>query len=144
MAKYLNFHFNLHDPETKVKEVIVPTLENNFISHSFIQTPIYDNDTNIKIGYKVSDDYVQKLSENLYSVRINSTYHFLHNFQNGGSISWQYVFVNDKPNFYYPLNVSNASNIISGTGPYLGKSGIVSLVALENGIRNVTIGLNFF
>jgi hypothetical protein len=140
MAKYLHFHFHLNDPETKVQEVIVPTPENNFISHSFIQTPIYDNDTDIRIGYKVSDDYVQKLSDNLYSVRINSTYHFL----SGGSISWQYAFLNNKPTFYYPLNVPNASNIISGTGPYLGKSGIVSLIALENGRRNVTIGFNFF
>ena len=139
MASYLNFNFNIDDPEAKTKTVIVNDSIENFISHSFIQIPIYD-DYNVNIGYKVSDDYIQQLSENLYSVRINSTYHFL----NGGSISWQYSFTNDKPNYYYPLNVANASNIISGTGIYLGKTGIVSLTALKNGRRDVIIGFNFY
>lgn len=139
MVKYLHFHFKIDDSKAKTYTSIVNDSEQNFISHSFIQIPIYD-ENEVNIGYKVSDDYIQQLTDNLYSVRINSTYHFF----NGGSISWQYSFTNDKPNYYYPLNVANASNIISGTGPYLGKTGVVSLTAFENGRRNVTIGFNFF
>ena len=138
MSEYLQFHFNIHDPLVKTLTAVVNDSPTNYISHSFIQIPIYDN-FDVKIGYKVSDDYIQQLDENLYSVRINSTYHFL----NGGSISWQFSFTNDKPNYYYPLDVPNASNIIATTGKYFGKTGAVSLVAHSDGLRDVTIGFNF-
>ena len=138
MAQYLSFHFNLNDPEAKSETIVVNPSDTNYIAHAFISVPIYNN-CNEKIGYKVSDDYIQQLSHNLYSIRINSTYHFV----KGGSISWQYCFLNDKPNYYYPLNISNASNIISTTGQYFGKTGAVSLTANSDGSRNVTIGFNF-
>jgi len=138
MSEYLQFYFNLHDPEAFSKTLVVNESDTEYIAHAFIKVPIYDN-FDIKIGYKVSDDYIQQLGPNVYSVRINSTYHFL----NGGSISWQFSFLNDKPNYYYPLIVSNASNIVSATGKYFGKNGAVSLIALEDGRRDVTIGFNF-
>jgi hypothetical protein len=138
MSKYLSFHFNLNDPEAKSETIILNPSEINYLAHAFIKVPIYD-DYDVKIGYKVSDDYIQQLSNNLYSVRINSTYHFL----NGSSISWQYCFLNNKPNYFYPLNVINASNIIATTGEYFGKTGVVSLIASENGKRDITIGFNF-
>jgi len=139
MADYLQFHFNLHDPEASSKTLIVNDSETEYIAHAFIKVPIYSNSNNIKIGYKVSDDYIQQLGLNLYSVRISSTYNFL----DGSSISWQFSFLNDKPNYYYPLNVCNASNIVSTTGKYFGKTGIVSLIARNDGRRDVTIGFNF-
>ena len=138
MSQYLSFHFNLNDPKNKSKTIVVNDSPTDYLAHSFISVPIYDN-FNIQIGYKVSDDYIQQISDNLYSIRINSTYHFL----SGGSISWQFCFLNNKPNYYYPLNVSNASNIISTTGQYFGKTGVVSLIAKEDGSRDVTIGFNF-
>jgi len=138
MSTYLQFHFNLNDPEAFSKTLVVNESDTEYIAHAFIKVPIYNN-FNVKIGYKVSDDYIQQLGPNLYSVRINSTYHFV----SGGSISWQFSFLNEKPNYYYPLNVNNASNIVSTTGPYFGKSGVVSLTALADGRRNVTIGFNF-
>ena len=138
MSQYLNFHFNIHDPEATSKTLIVNDSTTEYIAHSFITVPIYDN-FDVKIGYKVSDDYIQQVSENKYAVRINATYFFT----NGGTISWQYSFLNDKPTYYYPLNVANASNIISTTGEYFGKTGIVSLMAYEGGRRDVTIGFNF-
>lgn len=137
MSQYLSFHFNLNDPEAFSKTNVV----NNdpYVSHSFIKVPIYD-EFNTKIGYKVSDDYIQQLSENEYSVRIFSTYHFL---DNNSSISWQYSFINNKPNYFYPLNTINASNITATTGIYFGKTGAVALEAYENGLRKVTIAFNF-
>jgi hypothetical protein len=100
MSQFLNFNFNLNDPQSKSKTVVLNDSEKDYLAHAFISVPIYDN-FNVQIGYKVSDDYIQQISENLYSVRINSTYNFL----NGGSISWQYTFLNNKPNYYYPLNL---------------------------------------
>ena len=138
MSQYLNFYFNLNDPQSKSKTIVLNDSETDYLAHAFISVPIYDN-FNVQIGYKVSDDYIQQISENLYSVRINSTYNFL----NGGSISWQYTFLNNKPNYYYPLNVNNSSNIVATTGIYYGKTGVVSLIANEDGSRNVTIGFNF-
>lgn len=138
MSQYLNFKFNINDPAAKTDVIVVNPSETDYIVHAFLSIPIYD-EFDVKIGYKVSDDYIQQLAENMYSVRINSTYHFF----NGGSISWQYCFINNKPNYFYPLNVANASNIIATTGKYFGKTGAVSLKAFEDGRREVTIGFNF-
>jgi hypothetical protein len=138
MTKYLQFHFNLHDPEASSKTLVVNDSDTEYIAHAFIKVPIYDI-FNVKIGYKVSDDYIQQLGPNMYSVRINSTYNFL----NGGSITWQFSFINDKPNYYYPLDVVNASNILSTTGKYFGKTGVISLIAKADGRRDVTIGFNY-
>jgi hypothetical protein len=137
MSSYLNFHFNVKNPENRIATVVISE-EPNYIAHSFLQIPIYDN-FDVEIGYKISDDYIQQIGENQYIVRINSTYHI----KNKGTISWFYSFLNDKPNFYYPLNVPNASNITSTTGDYFGKTGAVSLTAYEDGNRDVTIVFNF-
>jgi hypothetical protein len=51
--------------------------------------------------------------------------------------------MNDKPSEYYPINVLAASNIISTTGEYFSKKGVVSLFPYENGRRDVTIAFNF-
>jgi hypothetical protein len=138
MSNYLKFYFNIKDPQVKTYTTVVNDSLTNYVSHSFISVPIYDI-YNVQIGYKVSDDYIQQLNDNQYSVRINSTYHFFNN----SSISWQYSFINNAPNYYYPLNINNASNILSTTGEYFGKTGVVSLIANEDGTRNVTIGFNF-
>ena len=87
----------------------------------------------------MSDDYIQQIGKDQYTLRINLTYYI----KNKGTISWFYAFLNDKPNFYYPLNVPNASNITSTTGEYFGKTGAVSLTVLEDGKRDVTIVFNF-
>jgi hypothetical protein len=137
MAQKLNFHFNLEDPNAASQTNIVNPSDTNYIAHAFIKTPIYD-DFNVQIGYKVSDDYIQQLSTNVYSVRINSTYFFFNN----STISWQYSFLNDKPTYFYPLNIPNTSNIISSTGLYLNKTGTITLIANKNGTRDVTINFN--
>jgi hypothetical protein len=58
------------------------TVPNNLIQHAFVSTPIY-NRKGKKIGYKVSDDYIQQLNKDEYLVRIHNTY----NITNKGSIS---------------------------------------------------------
>lgn len=84
--------------------------------------PLYDF-TDTRIGYKVTDDYVQQIGPDKYIVQLNNTYYL----DGKGSISWQYVFENDKNTVFYPINQLAASNIISGTGEYYGKNGFVSL-----------------
>jgi hypothetical protein len=138
--KNLRFSFSTKDPEFKTKEVIVQD-QPQFISHAFVKCPIYDltNSEEKKIGFKVSDDYVQQTAENKFVVRLNNTYTFD---EDGSSISWQYVFVNDKPLFYYPVGVPAISNIIAGTGKYVGAKGTVTLLPRKDGKRIVNIRFN--
>ena len=127
----LFFYFNKNDPEFMTTNNVV-SKEPNYISHAFVRCPIYDL-YDRKIGYKVSDDYVQQVGEDKFIVRLNNTYYF----KNKGSISWQYVFKNNKPEIYYPVGVPAISTIISGTGSFLNKKGIVTLLPDENGKRFV-------
>lgn len=131
-----NFYFSTKDPQFVTTNVVVEATSPNYISHSFVRCPIY-NLKNKQIGFKVSDDYIQQVSNNKYIVRLNNTYQF-----KNGTISWQYVFENDKPEIYYPVNIPAVSNIISATGNYYGKSGTVTLIPLTDGRRNVNITFN--
>lgn len=138
MSQYINFHFNLNDPQAKSYTTVVNPSDTSYVAHAFISVPIYDT-FDVQIGWKVADDYIQQIADKQYSIRINSTYHFF----NGGTISWQFCFINNEPTYYYPLNVSNSSNIICASGQYFGKTGAVSLTAHEDGSRDVVIGFNF-
>jgi hypothetical protein len=140
MSQYLNLYFSTKYPDFKTFFIEVPnSIPNNYTAYAFFSTPIYNSEFNKKIGYKVSDDYIQQVSENEYSVTINNTYHI----DGHGTISWQYAFINNKPTYYYPIGVSAISNIVSTTGSYYGKTDVVSLMQNEDGTRNVTIGFNF-
>jgi len=138
MADYLNFTFNINDPKFRTTTTVVNDSPTNYVSHTFIQTPIY-NSSNIEIGYKASDDYIQQVDVNKYMIRINNTYYI----DEQGTISWSYNFINNVPSVYYPAGALAASNITSTTGNYFGKKGIVALLPSENGYRNVTIVFNF-
>lgn len=137
MANILNFNFNINDPDFRTETIIINSSSEHYLSHTFISTPIYDN-FGIKIGYKISDDYVQQVGINEYSVRISSTYHIT----GKGTISWNFAFLNNIPSYYYPLNIPVASNIVSTTEQYFGKSGAVSLNVKQDGSRDVTVVFN--
>lgn len=135
----LKFYFSTKDSEFTSVTSVVDKSDTNYVSHAFVRCPIYDNSKK-QIGYKVSDDYVQQVSENKYIVRLNNTYLFYDkDNKTTGTISWQYVFENTKPEIYYPINVPASSTIVSGTGMYKGKEGLVTLLPKSNGRRNVTI-----
>ena len=137
MSLPLNFYFTTADPEFSTVTTVVPSSPGNYISHVFVKAPLYDL-TDTKIGYKVTDDYVQQVGPNKYIVRLNNTYYI----DNKGSISWQYVFENDTNTVFYPVNKVAASNIIATTGEYYGKSGSVSLFPKPDGTRLVNITFN--
>ena len=130
----LNFYFTTQDPEFTTTTTVVPSSPGNYISHVFVRAPIYDF-TDKQIGYKVTDDYVQQVSDDKYIVRLNNTYYI----DGKGTVSWQYVFENDKPTVFYPINKLVASNIISTTGDYYGQTGKVSLFPKPDGSRIVNI-----
>jgi hypothetical protein len=134
----LNFYFTTKDPEFTTTTTVVPSAPGNYVSHVFVRAPIYDF-TDKQIGYKVTDDYVQQVSDDKYIIRLNNTYYI----DGKGTISWQYVFENDKPTVFYPVNKLVASNIISTTGDYYGQTGKVSLFPKPDGSRivNITFGV---
>jgi len=129
----LSFYFTTKDKNFKTTTIVVQD-KPRYISHSFVETPVYDF-SDKKIGYKVSDDYIQEVASNKYIVRLNNTYYI----EGKGSISWLYVFENNIPEIFYPVNVEAASTIISGTGDYFGKTGTVTLFPKSDGTRLVTI-----
>jgi len=130
----LNFYFTTKDPSFETHTTVVSLDPGNYISHVFVKAPLYDFTDKI-IGYKVSDDYVQQVSENKYIVRLNNTYYL----EGKGSVSWQHVFENDNNTVFYPVNVNAASNIISTTGEFYGNSGVVSLFPKPDGTRVVNV-----
>jgi hypothetical protein len=130
----LDFYFTTKDPEFSTVTTVVPSTPGNYVSHVFVKAPLYDF-TDTRIGYKVTDDYVQQIGINKYIVRLNNTYYI----EGKGSISWQYVFENDNKNVYYPVNQLVTSNIISTTGDYYGKKGFVSLFPKPDGSRIVNV-----
>jgi len=135
MYKKIEFTFSTKDPEFKTFVVNVENpVSNNLIQHAFVSTPIYDK-YNKKIGYKVSDDYIQQVSVDKYLIRIQNTYYI----EGCGTISWNYSFLNTTSSYYYPLGTTAKSNIISTTGKFLGKTGFVSLKPYEDGTRKVKI-----
>lgn len=141
MDNCLKFYFDKNDPEFINTTIVVNDTPGNYISHDFVKCPIYKKYScgNIKrIGYKVADDYIQQLDTNKYSVKINSTYYF----EDKGTISWQYSFINNVPEVYYPVNKIATSNITSTTGCYLYKNGYVHLLPKQDGIRKVKIIFN--
>jgi hypothetical protein len=136
----INFFFDKNDPQFKSKTIVVDNTPGNYISHVFIKCPIYKKYDcgNIKqIGYKVADDYVQQVDTDKYLVRINSTYYI----EDKGTITWQYSFINNVPEVYYPLDIVASSNIICATGHYLGKKGVVNLLPTADGKRDIKIVL---
>jgi len=132
----LSFYFSTRDPAFSTTTVVVKDAP-DYISHTFVKTPIYSfNDK--PIGYKVSDDYVQQVAPGKYIVRLNNTYHV----DGRGSISWQYTFMHDNPTVYYPVNVAANSNILNTTGEFYGQSGTVTLFPKEDGSRLVTVSFD--
>jgi len=135
----LIFFFSTKDKNFTTKTSVVDSSSTNYISHAFVKCPIYNSAKKL-IGYKVSDDYVQQVAENKYVVRLNNTYTFYDECNKvKGTISWQYVFENSKPEIYYPVDIPASSTIISGTGKYKGKKGNVTLLPKKNGLRVVSI-----
>jgi hypothetical protein len=136
--KSIKFYFDINDKEfISTSQTVPATKPDNLISNVYIRCPIY-NKCGKKIGWKTSSDILQQLSSNQYSVRIFNTYHF----EGLGTINWEYAFINSQPNVYYVPGVIAESNIISGTGKFIGTTGTVKLNPTDDGKRYVIINFN--
>ncbi len=134
MCSKLSFYFKTTDPEFSVTTQNISNKPGNLVQQVFIKCPIY-NKHNKQIGYKTSTDVLQQLNSNLYSVRISNTYYI----EGEGTINWDYSFLNNVPSVLYPIGVLAESNIISGTGKFLGLNGNVTLLPTSDGLRHVKI-----
>ncbi len=57
-------------------------------------------------------------------------------------LTGEYSFINSKPNVFYPEGTIVESNIVSGTGEFLGATGKVKLNPTADGKRYVVIKFN--
>jgi len=139
MSKQIVFKYNINDPLALKTSTIVVNSPTNYVEHVFLQVPIYDIKTNSQIGYKVTDDYIQQLRAGQYLVRMNSTYYF----NNAGTISWEYSFLNSIPSVIYPAGIPAISNVTSTTGQFIVYSnGEAKLIPSADGNRLILITLN--
>ena len=134
MSCSLSFYFSAKDPQFFTKTIVLNDSSTNYLAQVFITAPLYNNCGQL-IGSKVSTDTLQQTGPNQYVINIDSTY----TFNDGSTITWHISFTNTTPSVLYPAHQLFQSNIVSTTGIYLGKKGIVSLIANEDGVRNVNI-----
>jgi hypothetical protein len=134
MAQFIQFYFNGNDPLALSKTILINPGPTNFIEQTYFSYPLYDF-LNIQVGYLAGNTIVQQISPELYEVKLISTYHF----GNTGSITWEYAFLGNNTNNNYPEIIANAAPIVSSTGQYYSKTGIVSLRTLLNSRNEVTV-----
>lgn len=134
MEQFIQFYYNVNDPLALSTTIIVNPGLTNYISQTYFSYPIYDF-TNIQIGYLAGVSDVQQITNSLYEIKINATYHL----GNVGSISWQYAFLDSSIQNSYPQNIANAGPITSSTQRYYSKTGIVSLTSAQSGRNEVAI-----
>jgi len=131
----LSFYFNVHDPEFSSINQVISSDPGKYTSLSYVKAPLYDQETNVLIGYKTTTDTLQQVEKNLYDITNYSTYQIL----GQGTISWNGFYENTIPSNIYPLGTKLESNIVSTSGVFLGRQGTVQLQVLPSGQRNVTI-----
>ena len=102
--------FNKNDPEF-ISKTHATNHDSNLKSHTLVKRPIY-NKNNVKIGNKVSDDYIKQVANNKYIVKLTSKYII----DGIGTIKCRRIFYNSVPTINYPLGVPIVFKIISGTG----------------------------
>jgi len=132
----LHLYFMEKDQRYTVNNVVIDDTAGNYISSTFLTTPVYDL-TKKEIGYNATNRHIDQNGDK-YVIRINSTYYIY----GRGSISWQYVFEHDSSDIFYPEGGVIDSNIISTLGDYYGKNGTISLFIEADGLITVNITFN--
>ncbi len=133
--KSVKFYFDINDPEhTLTSQTVASSKPNNLIQNIYIKTPIYDKNS-VKIGYKLSNDIIQQLSQNEYAIRVQNTFFI----EGSGSINSEYSFINNKSAVTYTPNVVIESTISSGTGNFMGAKGRLGINPTQDGRRYVVV-----
>jgi len=139
----LHLYFMEKDRRYTVNNVVIDDTVGNYISSTFLTTPVYDL-TKKEIGYNVTNRHIHQNGDK-YVIKTNSTYYIY----GKGSIRWNYVFEHDSNDIFYPEGgifypeggVID-SNIISTLGDYYGKNGTISLFIEADGLIIVKIAFN--
>jgi len=149
----LHLYFMEKDERYTVNNVVIDDTVGNYISSTYLTTPVYDL-TKKEIGYNVTNRHIDQNGDK-YVICINSTYYIY----GKGSISWQYVFEHDSSGIFYPEGgifypeggifypeggiFYPMSGVIDSTlGDYYGKNGTISLFSKEDGLIIVKIVFN--
>lgn len=135
----LHLYFMEKDQRYTVNNVVIDDTVGNYISSTYLTTPVYDL-TKKEIGYNVTNRHIDQNGDK-YVIRINSTYYIY----GKGSVRWNYVFEHDSSNIFYPEGgiFYPMSGVIDSTlGDYFGKNGTISLFPKEDGLITVNITFN--
>jgi hypothetical protein len=128
---------NINDSQSKFYTNVIVNDEKNYIANVYVQLPLYDI-FDVLIGYECSTDTIQKQDDGKYILRINATF----NFEKTGTINVLFNTNLSTPDIIFKEGVPIVGTIISGSGSYTGKTGVVSLIPFNDGRREITITFN--
>ena len=128
---------NINDSQSKFYTNVIVNDEKNYIANVYVQLPLYDI-FDVLIGYECSTDTIQKQDDDKYILRINATF----NFEKTGTINVLFNTNLSTPDIIFEEGVPIVGTIISGSGSYTGKTGVVSLIPFNDGRREITITFN--
>ena len=128
---------NINDSQSKFYTDVIVNDEKNYIANGYVQIPMYDV-FDVLIGYECNTNVIQKQDGDKYILRLNTTF----NFEKTGTINVLFNTNISTPNIIFEEGTPIVGTIISGSGSYTGKTGVVSIVPFNDGRREITIAFN--
>ena len=128
---------NINDSQSNFYTNVIVNDEKNYIANGYVQIPIYDV-FDVLIGYECNTNVIQKQDDDKYILRLNTTF----NFEKTGTINVLFNTNISTPNVIFEEGTPIVGTIISGSGSYTGKTGVVSIIPFSDGRREITIAFN--
>ena len=92
----------------------------------------------VLIGYECNTNVIQKQDDDKYILRLNTAF----NFEKTGTINVLFNTNISTPDNIFEEGTPIVGTIISGSGSYTGKTGVVSIIPFSDGRREITIAFN--
>jgi hypothetical protein len=92
----------------------------------------------VLIGYECNTSLIQKQDNDNFILRLNTTF----NFEKKGTINVLFNINICIPDIIFPNDVPILGTIVSCSGSYTGKTGVVSILPFSDGRREITITFN--
>jgi len=116
--------------------------DGTYIQLGYAKIPIMDISGDL-IGYEINNSVIQKQSADNYMYRLNTTYNFeekgIENEK--GTINVLFNLNIKALDALFPVESIIQGDIISGSGYYLGKTGVVTVIVSTNNTRHITIAI---
>jgi hypothetical protein len=128
---------NISNSQSKFYTDVIVNDEKNYIANGYVQIPMYDV-FDVLIGYECNTNVIQKQDDDKYILRLNTTF----NFEKTGTINVLFNTNISTPNIIFEEGTPIVGTIISGSGSYTGKTGVVSIIPFNDGRREITIAFN--